>query len=447
MDKKVSVFISYSHKDEELKNKLLSHLGGLRRQGLISNWHDRKIIAGQEWQKEIDQNIESSDLILMLISSDFIDSKYCYEKEMTIALERHEAKTSVVIPIILRPTDWMDSPFSKYQALPTDAVPITRWADQDEACLNVTDGIKKVIKEIIKFKNRIGEGAGLLSMHDVLSREIDRIDSVFEKNETQACSGLPTGILDLDYIIDGLHSPELIVIASRPSMGKTALALNIASNVAIQEKIPLAYFSMNTPVNQTTRRLMSIVAQINSNDLLRGSLKDDDWPKLTSVIALLNEAPLFIDESILSSVDELRLKLVNFKEKHKLQAVIIDSLQDLAYREKSHNSDLSYSEYAHKLKHLAIELHLPIILTVSLPRSVEQRSNKRPLISDLSEFENLTNCADVLIFLYRGELYEEYDFMDGFNTEIIVAKNNNGELGTIKIDYNAKYSKFSDRTL
>ncbi|MDO8828041.1 DnaB-like helicase C-terminal domain-containing protein [Methylophaga sp.] len=440
----VSVFCSYSHKDEELKNKLLNHLATLKRQKLIDEWNDRAIVPGKDWQREIDDKIRTADLVLLLVSSDFIGSNYCYEKELSIALERHDSNLSVVLPIILRPCDWHETTFAKIQGLPTDGLPITKWNNEDEACLNVIEGIKKTIAEIKKFKKRVGEGAGLLSIRDVLSREIDRIDTVFEKVDSEKCSGLSTGISDLDYVIDGLHPAELIVLASRPAMGKTALSLNFAANIAIHEKEAVAYFSMNTPVEHTTRRLMSLVGSIDSNDLLRGNLKDDDWPRLTSVIALLNEAPLFIDESILSSVDELRLKLINFKQKHNLKAVIIDSLQDLAYREKSLNTDLSYSEYAHKLKHLAMEVQLPIILTVSLPRSVENRPNKRPHLNDLSEFENLTNCADIIGFIYRGEVYEDYDFMDNANAEIIIAKNNNGHIGTIRLLYQTRYSRFSD---
>lgn len=440
----VSVFCSYSHKDEELKNKLLNHLATLKRQKLIDEWNDRAIVPGKDWQKEIDDKIRTADLVLLLVSSDFIASNYCYENELSIALERHDSNLSVVLPIILRPCDWHETSFAKIQGLPTDGLPITKWNNEDDACLNVIEGIKKTITEIKKFKNRVGEGAGLLSMRDVLSREIDRIDTVFEKADSGNCSGLSTGISDLDYIIDGLHPAELIVLASRPTMGKTALSLNIAANIAIHEKEAVAYFSMNTPVEHTTRRLMSLVGRIDSKDLLRGNLQDDDWPRLVSVIALLNEAPLFIDESILSSVDELRL-LVKFKQKHNLKAVIIDSLQDLAYREKSLNIELSYSEYAHKLKHLAMEVQLPIILTVSLPRSVEKRPNKRPHLNDLSEFENLTNCADIIGFIYRGEVYEDYDFTDNANAEIIIAKNNNGHTGTIKLMYQKKYSTFSDQ--
>ena len=440
----VSVFCSYSHKDEELKNTLINHLAPLLRQKIITEWHDRKILPGQEWEKEIDEKIKTADLILLLISSDFIASDYCFDNELSIALDRHDTNSAVVVPIILRPTDWHDMPFSKIQSLPHGAIPITKWENSDEACLDITNGIKKVIQDIIKFKNRSGERAGLLSMHDVLSKEVNRLDDAFNRLETQVCSGIPTGLHGFDLAIDGLHPAELIVIASRPAMGKTALALNIASHIALVEKKSVAYFSINSPAETTTRRLISMIGSINNSDLLRGNLSDDEWPRLTSAITLLADAPIFIDESVLMSIDELREKLILFKEQHNLKAVFIDSLQDIAYKEKSIDKNISYSEYAHKLKHLAREINLPIVVTVSLPRNVELRANKRPLNSDLSEFDSLINCADVVSYLYRRELYDDFNFMDENNSELIVAKNNNGLIGTIKLAYDTKYSSFSN---
>jgi hypothetical protein len=145
----IEVFFSYSHKDEDLCVELVKHLSILKRQGVIQDWHDRKIGAGKEWEGEIDTHLNTAGVILLLISSDFLASDYCYDKEMNRALERHEAGEACVIPIILRPVDWEGAPFGKLQALPKDAKPVTSWPDQDQAFLNVAQGIRAAVKELV----------------------------------------------------------------------------------------------------------------------------------------------------------------------------------------------------------------------------------------------------------------------------------------------------------
>lgn len=153
MPNAVKVFFSYSHKDEALRDELATHLSMMKRQGVIEAWHDREISAGSEWANAIDDNLEVADIILLLVSAYFLASDYCYDKEMTRAMERHETREARVIPIILKPTDWNDAPFSKLQALPKNAKPITTWQDQDEAFLNVAQGIRRVVEDIAKSKS------------------------------------------------------------------------------------------------------------------------------------------------------------------------------------------------------------------------------------------------------------------------------------------------------
>ncbi|MDF5710329.1 MAG: toll/interleukin-1 receptor domain-containing protein [Nostoc sp. S4] len=152
MSNPVKVFFSYSHKDEALRDELATHLSMMKRQGIIEAWHDREISAGSEWANAIDDNLEVADIILLLVSANFLASDYCYDKEMTRAMERHETREARVIPIILKPTDWNGAPFGKLQALPKNAKPVTTWPDQDEAFLNVAQGIRKVVEDIAKSK-------------------------------------------------------------------------------------------------------------------------------------------------------------------------------------------------------------------------------------------------------------------------------------------------------
>ncbi|BAY78855.1 TIR protein (plasmid) [Nostoc linckia NIES-25] len=152
MSNPVKVFFSYSHKDEALRDELATHLVMMKRQGIIEAWHDREISAGTEWANAIDDNLEVADIILLLVSANFLASDYCYDKEMTRAMERHETRQARVIPIILKPSDWNGAPFGKLEALPKKALPITKWQDQDEAFVNVVKGIRRVVEEIAKSK-------------------------------------------------------------------------------------------------------------------------------------------------------------------------------------------------------------------------------------------------------------------------------------------------------
>jgi hypothetical protein len=160
MSNPVKVFFSYSHKDEALRDELATHLSLLKRKGLIEAWHDREISAGKEWANAIDDNLDAADVILLLVSANFLGSDYCYDKEMGRAMERHEAREACVIPIILKPSDWSDAPFGKLQALPKNAKPITTWQDQDEAFLNVTQGIRRAVEEIAKSKASSSTASG-----------------------------------------------------------------------------------------------------------------------------------------------------------------------------------------------------------------------------------------------------------------------------------------------
>ncbi|WP_445630880.1 toll/interleukin-1 receptor domain-containing protein [Nostoc sp. DSM 114167] len=160
MSNPVKVFFSYSHKDEALRDELATHLSMMKRQGVIEAWHDREITAGSEWANAIDDNLEIADIILLLVSANFLASDYCYDKEMTRAMERHETREARVIPIILKPSDWNGAPFGKLQALPKNAKPVTSWQDQDEAFLNVAQGIRRVVEEMAKTKPSSSAASG-----------------------------------------------------------------------------------------------------------------------------------------------------------------------------------------------------------------------------------------------------------------------------------------------
>ncbi|MDF0752660.1 TIR domain-containing protein [Marinobacter sp. 71-i] len=428
----VSIFYSYSHKDERFCETLRAHLSVLERKEVISSWYDRKIKPGQLWQREIDTNIKRADIIVLLVSADFVASDYCYQEELQIAMERHEANQAIVVPVVVRPVDFSETPFSKIQALPKDAYPITKWNDEDEAWINVVEGIKSAINEVRFLKKRGGSDEGFRSINHYLVRELDSLEGAFEADGSNATNrGLSTGLFDLDRVTDGLHKSDFIAIAGRPGMGKTDLALKIACNAVIAEKKSVGYFSLNLPVDRLMRKMLSALGRLPVHKLFRGDLEEDDWPRLTSAVSLLKDLPLYIDDNISLSIDELRNRAIKTKEDKNVELIIVDSLQHMDF-----NSEHATPESISKvISRLARELKIPIIATTTISRDVEGRPNKRPLTRDLGAWRCLEEDADTMIFVYRDEVYNE-DSVDNGVTELIVAKNSSASsIGTVKVFY------------
>lgn len=434
-NKPIKLFCSYSHKDEPLREELEVHAALLKRKELIEIWHDRKILPGKDWENNIDSHLENSEIILLLISPDFIASDYCYGKELSRAIERHESGQSVVIPIIVRPSDWKEAPFSKLQALPKDGEPVTTWQNRDEAWLHVIENIKKSVKDYIKSQNRSTQHNGLISLQELMSQEFSRLETIYAKEKKY--NGLSTGFDDLDRTIDGIHDADFVSICGRPGMGRSDFAINIAGNIAFLEKRPISYFSLKHPAEQIIRRLFSFASRVDSNSILRGIIKEKDWPPLTRAAGILSELPLYIDDRTTVTIADIRNQVENAKKK---SVVIIDSIQHLSDNEK-----LGETETCRKLKSLAKDLKTPIIGISSVDKGVEQRPNKRPDLRDLSVWHGLEEVSDVIVFLYRDEMYNYTD--DNPNkglAEIFIAKNNYGPTGTVLLAYLPEKSSFSN---
>lgn len=439
----VKVFYSYTHADEKFRDSLETHLSILRRKGYIDEWHDRKIIAGSDWESEIDSQLSSSDIILLLVSPDFIASDYCYSVEMEQAMELHESKDSVVVPIVIRPTGITDEPFASIQMLPTDRKPITTWDNEDIAWLDVVDGLKKTIEDIQEKNQRpITTNNKLRGVRSLLSEEVERMDAAFESDQNEY-SGIATGFEMLDSMLDGVQNSEFWVIAARPQMGKTDFVLNILSNIAIGRKIPVAFFSMQLPSNKVIRKLISSLGRVDSYHQLTGQLTDDDWPRLTSAVHMLSEmeSNIFINDKPVVTMNELTDSIKDFQKQHGIGVLILDGLQNIILGES--NENVEPNKVSKYIKKLARELNLPIISTVHLPRELEQRKDKRPVLSDLGDWDHLSSDADVVMFIYRDEVYFSDTPERGFS-EILVAKNNSGHIGMVRLIYLQKYSSFSD---
>ena len=278
---------------------------------------------------------------------------------------------------------------------------------------------------------------------NILVKTIDRIDHLYHHGS--AVTGLTTGLKDLDDITSGLQQSDLIIVAGRPSMGKTTLAMNMAENAAIDSKKPVLVFSMEMPADSLAMRMMSSLGRIDQHRVRTGKLTDEDWPRVTSAVHILSEAPIFIDDTPALSPGEVRARARRLVKEHgQLGLIVIDYLQLMkAPGFKSDNRTGEISEISRSLKTLAKELHTPVIALSQLNRSLEQRHDKRPIMSDLRESGAIEQDADLICFIYRDEVYNE-DSPDKGIAEIIIAKQRNGPIGRVRVAFLGKYTRFED---
>jgi replicative DNA helicase len=286
-------------------------------------------------------------------------------------------------------------------------------------------------------------GNGFVQVKEVLGKVVDRIDTLFENDSS--VTGLSTGFNDFDTQTSGLQPADLIIVAGRPSMGKTTFSMNIAEHAAIKAKEPVAVFSMEMLADSLAMRMLSSLGQIDQHRLRTGKLHDDDWPRLTSAIALLNEAPLFIDDTPALSPTELRARARRLKREHGLSLIVIDYIQLMQGNSgsRSENRATEISDISRSLKALAKELDVPLIALSQLNRSLEQRPNKRPVMSDLRESGAIEQDADLIVFIYRDEVYNE-DSPDKGKAEIIIGKQRNGPIGTVALTFQGQYTRFAN---
>lgn len=288
----------------------------------------------------------------------------------------------------------------------------------------------------------LGDG-GPEPIKKILVKAVERIDALFHSGD--ALTGIPTGLMDLDNMTSGLQRSDLVIVAGRPSMGKTTLVMNIAEHVAIESKQPVLVFSMEMPADSLAMRMMSSLGRIDQHKVRTGKLEDDDWPRITSAMNMLSDAPLFIDDTPALSPAELRTRARRLMKEHgQLGLIVIDYLQLMkvpGFRADSRTAEIS--EISRSLKSLAKELDVPVIALSQLNRSLEQRQDKRPIMSDLRESGAIEQDADLICFIYRDEVYHE-DSPDKGIAEIIIAKQRNGPIGKVKVAFLGKFTRFED---
>jgi replicative DNA helicase len=302
------------------------------------------------------------------------------------------------------------------------------------------DGAEQKVFEIAQQKAR--DSAGFIPIKNLLTKAVNRIELLYERDDP--ITGVSTGFNDLDDMTSGLQPADLVVIAGRPSMGKTSFAMNIAENVAIKSKLPVAVFSMEMPGESLTMRMISSLGRIDQHRVRTGRLEDQEWPRLTSAVSLLSEAPIYIDDMAALTPTEVRARARRLvREAGGLGLIVIDYLQLMQAPSEGETRATEISIISRSLKALAKELNCPVIALSQLNRNLEQRPNKRPVMSDLRESGSIEQDADIVIFIYRDEVYNE-DSPDKGVAEIIIGKQRNGPIGTVRLTFLGQFTKFEN---
>ena len=305
--------------------------------------------------------------------------------------------------------------------------------------LEILDAAESAIFEIAEQQKK---GSGPQDIKTVLKKAVDRIDELYKNKNS--LTGLTTGFEELDKMTSGLQPSDMVVVAGRPSMGKTTFAMNLCENVALKSHKPVLVFSMEMPADAIVMRMLSSLGRINQTSIRSGRLDQDDWPRITSAIQMLSEQKFFIDDTPALSPLELRTRARRVAREcgGQLGMIMIDYLQ-LMQVSGADSRVNEISEISRSLKGLAKELNCPVVALSQLNRSLEQRPNKRPVMSDLRESGAIEQDADVIMFLYRDEVYNQDTTEKGIG-EVIIGKQRNGPIGTVRVAFRGEYLRFDD---
>lgn len=310
---------------------------------------------------------------------------------------------------------------------------------QDESVQNIMESTEKRFLKLLQSNGT----SDYVPISQVVSKALDKIEAASHLDGS--VTGVPTGFIDLDYRMAGLQPSDLILIAARPSMGKTAFALNIAENVAFREDLCTAIFSLEMSSEQLVNRLLSLQSRVEAQKLRTGNLLDSDWEKLIEGAATVGGSKLIIDDTPGITVSQMASKCRKYKQEHDLKLIIVDYLQlmNIGGRSENISQQQKISDISRSLKELAREINVPLIALSQLNRSVEQRDDKRPMLSDLRDSGAIEQDADVVMFIYRDDYYDHDSEKKGIS-EIIIAKQRNGPVGTVELAWLAEYTKFGN---
>ena len=285
-------------------------------------------------------------------------------------------------------------------------------------------------------------GQGPVQIAELLTKAADRIDKLYHSGDQ--ITGLPTGFSDFDQMTSGLQPSDLVIVAGRPSMGKTILGVNFAEHAILKQEKPVLIFSLEMPGDAIAMRMLSSLGRINQHNMRTGNLRDEDWPRISSAISMLADKPLFIDDTPALTPAELRSRSRRIARQHgQLGLIVIDYLQLMQMGKGSENRTAEISAISRQIKALAKELEVPIVALSQLNRSLEQRTDKRPVMSDLRESGAIEQDADLIVFIYRDEVYNEDSPFKGI-AEIIIAKQRNGPIGKVRLTFQGQYTRFDN---
>jgi replicative DNA helicase len=304
------------------------------------------------------------------------------------------------------------------------------------------DEAESKIFQIAESGARIGQG--LLEIKPVLARVFERIDHLYHRDNPSNITGVPTGYTKLDEMTSGLQGGDLIVVAGRPSMGKTALALNFAQHIAVDNGLPVAIFSMEMSSTQLAMRMLGSIARVDQHKMRTGRLNDKEWGELSEAMSKLHETPIFIDEAGALTALEVRARARRLKREYsKLGLIVIDYLQLMSASTQGENRATEISEISRSLKAMAKELDVPVVALSQLNRALEQRPNKRPQMADLRESGAIEQDADLILAIYRDEVYNP-DSPDKGVAEINLLKQRNGPIGVVKLTFLGQHTRFEN---
>ncbi|SDJ49950.1 replicative DNA helicase [Billgrantia gudaonensis] len=302
------------------------------------------------------------------------------------------------------------------------------------------DEAERLVFQISEERPKSG---GPIGMSELLAKAVDRIDELF--NMQGEMTGLSTGFRDLDEMTSGLQASDLVIIAGRPSMGKTTFAMNLVEHAVISSDKPVMVFSMEMPADALMLRMLSSLGRIDQTRVRTGQLEDEDWPRLTSAVNLLKDKQLFIDDTAALSPSEIRSRVRRVVREHgNLSMIMVDYLQLMQIPGFSENRTGEISEISRSLKGIAKEFGCPLVALSQLNRSLEQRPNKRPVMSDLRESGAIEQDADIIAFVYRDEVYNPDNPDNQGLAELIIGKQRNGPIGTVHMAFIGKYTRFED---
>ncbi len=313
------------------------------------------------------------------------------------------------------------------------------FATEGRSASELVDEAERLVFEIAESGAR--GRVGFQSLKQILPAAVDRIDVLHQTGGD--ITGIPSGFNEFDKLTAGLQPGDLVIIAGRPSMGKTTLAVNIAENAAIGAKVPTAIYSMEMPSEQLAFRMISSLGRVDQTHLRTGKFPDEDWSRINTAVQLMSDAPIYIDDSPGLSPTEIRARARRLKREADLGLIVIDYLQLMQVQGNTENRATEISEISRNLKALAKELRVPIIALSQLNRSVEQRQDKRPVMSDLRESGAIEQDADLIIFIYREEVYQPETPRKGI-ADISIAKQRNGPIGDFPLTFVGRFTKFEN---